>query len=109
MDQINPQKAIEFIYENAPRYAEAKATRVYLEEFKKSKKAILYQKPSSGTIGDREAYAYAHEEYLEVLNGLREAVEVEEALRWQIESARLKVEIWRTQQANNRALDNSAR
>ena len=36
-----PYKAIEFILENAPKFAQAKAQRVYLEEFRKTKKALL--------------------------------------------------------------------
>jgi hypothetical protein len=36
-----PYKAIEFILEQAPKYAEAKAQRIYLEEFRKTKKAQI--------------------------------------------------------------------
>ena len=35
-----PYKAIEFILEQAPKFAAAKAQRVYLEEFRKTKKAL---------------------------------------------------------------------
>lgn len=109
MSDINPQEAIEFIYRNAPKYAKAKADRVQLEEYRKSKKAILFQQAPAGSIADREAYAYAHEDYVQLLEGLKQAVEIEETLRWQIEAARLKTEIWRTQQANNRMIDGAAR
>ena len=37
----DPHKAIDFIYRQAPLYAKAKAERVRLEEFRKSKKALL--------------------------------------------------------------------
>jgi len=38
----NPaHKAIDFILTNASKFAQAKATRVQLEEFRKSKKAML--------------------------------------------------------------------
>ena len=36
-----PYKAIEFILENSSKYAQAKAQRIYLEEFRKTKKALL--------------------------------------------------------------------
>ena len=36
-----PYKAIEYIIENSCKYAEAKAQRIYLEEFRKTKKALL--------------------------------------------------------------------
>ena len=109
MSDINPQEAIEFIYRNAPKYAKAKSERVQLEEYRKSKKAILFQQAPAGSIADREAFAYAHEDYVQLLEGLKHAVEVEETLRWQIEAARLRTEIWRTQQANNRMIDGAAR
>jgi hypothetical protein len=38
-----------------------------------------------------------------LLEGLRDAVEQEEKLRWDLIAAQARVEIWRTQQANLRA------
>ena len=95
------EKANDFIRDNAGNLAEAKANRVYLEQFRKSKKAMLVQEVS-GTVQEREAHAYSHKDYLEILQGLREAVEVEEKLRWQMTAAQTKIEIWRTQSANDR-------
>jgi hypothetical protein len=37
------------------------------------------------------------------LKGLKEAIEIEEKLRWDLIGAQARVEIWRTEQANNRA------
>ena len=87
----------------APRYAAAKAKRVQLEEFRKRKKAILMQQSDGKTIADREAFAYSHAEYIELLNGLESAVEAEELFRWKMKAAELQVEIWRSQEASNRA------
>jgi hypothetical protein len=39
---------------------------------------------------------------LELIRGLQAAVEIEEKLKWDITAAELRVEIWRTEQANNR-------
>ena len=38
---MKPEEATQAIRDRAPLYGEAKAQRVYLEEFRKSKKAIL--------------------------------------------------------------------
>lgn len=43
MEEINPNQAVDFLLKNAGLYAKAKAERVYLEEFRKSKKALLMQ------------------------------------------------------------------
>jgi hypothetical protein len=99
----DPHKAVDYIIVNAKRFAEAKARRVYLEEFRKSKKAILMKQSMEAAIGAQEREAYAHEEYVELLHGLQEAIEIEEKLRWDLIGAQARVEIWRTEQANNRA------
>ena len=96
------EKALNFIRDKAGELAEAKANRVYLEQFRKSKKAILFQESDAKTIADKENYAYAHDEYLELLLGLKEAVETEELLKYQMEAARLKVSVWQSKNANAR-------
>jgi len=101
----DPNQAIEFIYRQAPSYAKAKSERVYLEEFRKTKKALLMGQSGAKTAAEREQYAYAHDEYQALLDGLRAAIETEEALRWQLVAAQAKVEIWRTESANNRRMD----
>lgn len=96
------EKAIDFIRDNAPLLAEARGKRVYLEEYRKSKKAMLFISFKEGTVADREARAYSDPEYIELLRGLEEAVKEEERLRWMMTAAQVKVEVWRTQQANRR-------
>ena len=106
---INPQKAVDFIITHAPIYAKAKAERVYLEEFRKSKKALLIQQAPPGTVSDREAYAYAHAEYIELLEALKAAVEAEETARWGMVAAQARVEVWRSTEASNRNMDRATR
>jgi len=93
-----PLKAIQFIAENSRAYAKAKAQRVLIENSLRSTKARLMNESSAKTLGDREAEAYAHDDYLTQVRGLAEAVEQEEALRWLMEAAKLKIECWKTQQ-----------
>lgn len=100
-----PYKAVEFILKNAPAYAKAKAERVQLEEFRKSKKALLMKDAMTRgheAANAQEREAYAHHEYQELLHGLAGAIEKEETLKWQLEAARMKCDIWRTEQANAR-------
>lgn len=102
---IDPQSAVDFMLKTAPEYAKAKAERVYLEEFRKSKKAILMQNHAEQSIGAQEREAYAHPEYLTLLLALRAAVEAEETWRWKLVAAQARVEVWRSQEASNRAQD----
>ena len=100
-----PTKAIDYIIANAGKFAAAKANRIYIEEYRKSKKAILMSQCDAKAANEREQYAYSHEEYLQLLDGLKSAVEEEEKLRWLFVAAQAKVEIWRTQCANDRNQD----
>ena len=94
-------KAVTFILENAAKYANAKATRVQLEEYRKSKKAILMS-DEEGTLGAKEMYAYAHRDYVALLMEIKEAIAQEEELRWKLEAAKLRVEVWKTEEYTKR-------
>ena len=56
----------------------------------------------------QEREAYAHPEYQELLQGLAAAIEVEERLKWHLEAAKMRTDIWRTEEASNRATDRAA-
>jgi len=109
MTEIDPQKAVDYLRDNAEKYADAKASRVYLEEFRKSKKSLLMLQSDEKTQAGKEAYAYAHDEYIALLDGLKVAIEAEETVKWQMIAAQARIEVWRTQQANNRNIVNSTR
>ena len=75
------------IRETISKYAKAKAERVYLTEFRKSKKAILmkkYEVEGHKTVSAQEREALSDSEYIEILKGLRDAVEIEEDIRWNL-------------------------
>ena len=108
-EPIDPNKAVDFLLANAGKYARAKAERVHIEEYRKSKKALLMAECAEKAVNAREQYAYSHPEYIALLDGLKAAVEVEEQLRWAQIAAQLRVEIWRSEQATNRNLDRTLR
>jgi hypothetical protein len=104
--EINIFRALDFIRDQAPAYAKAKAERVYLEEFRKSKKALLMRDAEiaghkSAVAQEREAYA--DDGYVEHLVALSAAIEVEETLRWRIVAAQARIETWRTLESTRRA------
>ena len=98
----DPDKAVHYIIANASKFAAAKADRCYLEEFRKSKKALLMSQSTAKSAVEREQHAYSHPEYLELLDGLKAAIATEEQLKWELVAAQLRVDIWRTRQASNR-------
>jgi hypothetical protein len=105
---IDPQAAIETMWKIAPRLAKAKAERVYMDEYRKSLKAILMKASGKGSSAAQEVEAYSHPDYIKHLASLQAAVEAEEALRWQMVATEAAVEVWRSQEASNRAIDRAA-
>jgi len=97
-----PTLAIEFIIKTAPLYAKAKADRMYLEEYRRSKHAQLKSLAGTEVLGKQDTFAYAHPEYIEILEGIREAVEKEERFRWLMTAAQARIEVWRTEQYSAR-------
>lgn len=87
-------------------FASAHGERTYLEEFKKSKLAILMKDAEARgftSAAAQEREARSHEEYLDLLIELKNATVLSEKLRWQLEVSKLGVAVWQTQNANERA------
>ena len=98
------EKCLDFKRDMSAPIAQAMHDRVQLENFRKSKLALLFfEAPSHFKIGEKEQWAYAHEGYQEVITGLAAAVQEHERLRQLISAADAKIEVWRTIQANHRA------
>jgi len=111
-EQIDPQVAVDFILKHAPIYAKAKAERVYIEHFRKSKKALLMKDAEvagAKTSAAQETVAYADPAYIGLLVELRDATYREEAAKWKLTAANAQIEIWRTDSANNRNQDRATR
>lgn len=102
---IDPNKAIEFIIKQSGIYAQAKANRVYIENYLRSAKSKMMMDSTATSIAAKEMEAYATDDYIALLDGLKVAVETEEKLRWQLIAAQERVQIWRTQEATNRTID----
>ena len=103
LEDIDIFETLEYIKRTAPKYAKAKSDRIYLEEYRKSLKAALMATQIGDPVNAREIYAYAHHDYTQLLEGIKEAIEQEEDLRWKLIAAQAKIEVWRSLSANQRA------
>jgi hypothetical protein len=109
MNQKDINDAVDYLYTHGRKYAEAKAQKGYLENYTKS----LINSLSIGFLRDgtaksmsqAEAMAYAHDSYIVHIGGIKEAVELEEALRWGLVSAQARIDVWRSTEASNRVMD----
>lgn len=109
MNQKDINDAVDYLYTHGRKYAEAKGQRVYLEEYRKSQKAMLMKSAITDgrakTSAAAEVEAYADPAYITVLSGLQAAVEREEELRWGLVSAQARIDVWRSNEASNRVMD----
>jgi len=102
---MEPDDAIEYIFKHGKKYAKAKAERIYLEEFRRSKRSILMQQAQVNghqTAAAQEREAYADPEYIALLEGLKAAVEAEEEIRWGLVAAEARIGVWRSREASSR-------
>ncbi len=97
------EKTLDWLVKNATPAAKARADRLYLEQWLKSQKAVLMKKSGQESAAAQERDALAHAEYLRTLEVYRDAVVEDERYRWLNTAAEVKIEVWRSEQANQRA------
>jgi len=100
------EAALEWLKENAPRAAKARADRMYLEEWIPSLRAQLSARyiADGDSAAASDIKAKAHEDYQTAIKGYREAVEADEYMRWHRARADAIIEVWRTSSANQRSI-----
>ena len=109
ISQKSINDAVDYIYSHGQKYAKAKGELTYLEEFRKSKKAMLAKtaiadkRATSAAAAEMEAYADMS--YVELLKGIAAATEAAEALRWGLVAAQARIDVWRSLEASNRTSD----
>lgn len=103
-DQL--EKRLQELRDQADVYAKAKADQVYLDHYRKSKLAMLmrdFARQGFDTVNAQEREARCHPEYLEILDGLREATEVAEREGWHLRIAMQGSSLWQSMEATKRA------
>lgn len=96
-------KALDYLRDNARDAAQAKANRVYVEEYRKVVKAQIMKEHSQLSAVLQEREAYSDPRYIAHLQAIKQAVEIDEGHRFLRGAADAKIEAWRTQSSNTRA------
>ena len=109
LKEYDPHEAIDFIFKTAPAFAEAKGKLAELENFKHSLRAIKMSQSSELSLGGQEKEALRSQDYQDLCKAIGAATEQTEALKWQLEAAKMRFEAWRTQQANDRQIERLTR
>jgi|TARA_R110000822_G_scaffold6239_3_gene26304 hypothetical protein len=98
------QKALDYLRDTAETVAKARAERIYMEEYRKSKKAMIMAEHLNLPVSAQEREAYADPRYIQHLESLRTAIELDEKGRFMRQAADAKIEAWRTMNANYRSM-----
>jgi len=98
------EKAVDYLRDSATESAQARANRIYCEEYRKSLKAMIMAEHKTLPVTAQEREAYKDKRYIDHLEGLKEAVKIDEQHRFLRVAAEAKIEAWRSLNANMRAI-----
>lgn len=107
-EMIDPNQAIDYIIAKSGEYAQARAERIYMEELRKTIKAELCKTAlhhGFEAVNAQEREAYSDPNYKKHLMAIKQAVEAEEKIRWMLIAAQARIDVWRSQEASNRAVE----
>ena len=83
--------------------AKSRAAHEFLAKQEKIVKARLMQKSNEKSAAMKEVYALAHDDYLAACQQTKDVAEMDYSERERQNAARATIEVWRTQQSNERA------
>ena len=95
-------KALHWLTDSAQECARRRAERLYLEDFTRSLKAEIMSSHLAEPLGAQERFAYSDIRYRNHLAALKIAIYEDERGRFLREAAVVKLEVYRTQCANDR-------
>ena len=98
------EHAVDWLRDTAHEAAEKKATRMYLEEYRKSLRAQIMKENIEASVSAQERDAMADPRYLIHLSALKTAIFEDEKMRFLRVAAEAKIEAWRSMNANYRAM-----
>ena len=100
--EADVERALHWLTENAGAAAKARAERQYVEDYLRVIKSHIMREHAAapGFVQEREAYADAR--YLQHLEAIRQAVEIDEKMRFLRAAAEAKIDAWRTMCSNER-------
>ena len=98
------EKAIDYLRDNAIQAAQSRANRIYMEEFRKSLKALIMSEHKDLPVSAQEREAYCDQRYLKHLEAMKTAIAHDEQNRFMRVAAEAKIEAWRSFSANHRAV-----
>jgi hypothetical protein len=98
------EAAVDWLRDNAEEAGQAAAEKDYLDDFLKVRLASIMRECVGESNAAAQTRALCDPRYLEILEARKIAHARHEKFRWLKTAAEAKIEAWRTQQSNQRAL-----
>src|SRR6266446_2318461 len=95
-------QCLDWLVGNATKAAQARATRLHLEEYRHTVKSLAMKDSGENSAAAQEREAYSSKAYQDHLQALKQAVFEDEKYRLYYRAAEVKIEAWRSFQANLR-------
>ena len=103
------ERALAYLRDNADKDAQARAERLYMEQWIKTVLAQEQAKINASSVAAAEMGARVSDAYAQALGAYRAAIAEDERRRFLRSAAETKIEVWRSQEASNRAIDRGHR
>jgi hypothetical protein len=102
--EVELEKALDFLRDNAKALGDAKARVIKSGHFLKHVEALEYKKSDAKTTEAKKADARTSETFMSAIVEDAEAAGAYEMMKALREAAALKIEAWRSEQANYRSM-----
>lgn len=96
-------RALAYLRDNAEKDAQARAERLYMEQWIKTVLAQEQAKINAPSVAAQEVGARVSEGYVAALQAYKQAIYEDERRRFLRSAAETKIEAWRTMSSNERA------
>ena len=96
-------RALAYLRDNANQDAQARAERLYMEQWVKTVLAQEQAKINASSVAAAEMGARVSEPYIAALEAYKAAIFEDERRRFLRSAAETRIEAWRTQSSNQRA------
>jgi len=97
------EKVVDWLRDNARTMAQARAERLYMEQWIKTAKAEAMKSHTALPVAAQEREAFTSAGYLSALQAFKDSVVADEHYRWLAVAAEAKLDAWRTQESTRRA------
>ena len=102
IDETEVERVLHYLLDSAEESARKRSERLYLEDFSRSIKAQIQSEHLAEPLGAQERYAYSDIRYRNHLAALKHAIFEDERARFLRDAAMVKLDLYRTQCANDR-------